>query len=135
MSRLSLTTPRAIVVAALMLAATIFFTTTGKAEVVLGIGNVITTGGAALFVYFLWRSQRRIEWFTGAMEAHSDQMRKFEAKKLNIKMIWWDRTIAPIPFTGKHGEEVNFQEIYISLPPELRREQASALWKRFSGDR
>jgi hypothetical protein len=135
MPRLHLTMPWAILIGAVLLAGAILFTATETTTLILGIFTIATTGGAALFAYLLWRSSRSIEWFTGAMESHSDLMLRMEVRAKGVKMVWWDKTIKPIPFSGKHSEEVTIEEIYISLPPRLRREQPSAWWKRFVGDR
>ena len=46
----------------------------------------------AVFAFLTWKAYKRIEWFTGAYESHSAMSLRLQAKKENIKMLWWDPT-------------------------------------------
>jgi len=134
-----LDTPRAIVLAGLLIAAGIcaglYLSRPEMADFVVKVCEVLSTFLLAFVTFCVWRSQLRIEWFTGAMENHSDQMRQMEARKQGIKMIWWDKTVAPFPFEGSHSAEINLTEIYVGIPLRYRHKQPS-VWNRWlRGDR
>ncbi len=84
------------------------------------------------------QTMRRIEWFTGAQERHSDQMRQLAAKEQGVKMIWWDKTEdganGQFPFDGRHNEVHELDVLYIGIPPEHRKVRPTA-WQRFWGAR
>ena len=91
----------------------------------------ILTAVIALFTYLMWRVYRRIEWLTGAMESHSVLMLRLEAARSvaesgqPVKVIWWDPDIEPPPIRPEHGHEAKLNEIYLYLPPRLRRNRQS----------
>jgi hypothetical protein len=98
------------------------------------VGTLLLVGLTLLSV----RSNRRIEWFTGALERHSDQMRQLAAKQAKVKLIWWDKTEegagGKFPFAGKHNQEYELDALHIGIPPEYRKVQPTA-WQRFWGAR
>jgi hypothetical protein len=75
--------------------------------------------------FFAWRISSRVAWLTGAMETHSTMMLRIEAKRgikeKPIKLIWWDPSIEPFPFSGEHNTEAELSEIYLGIPPKHRR--------------
>jgi len=102
----------------------------------------LLTAVIALFTYLVWRVYRRIEWLTGAMESHSAILLRLEAARSvsptgqPVKVIWWDPDIEPPPITPEHGKEAQVNEVYVYLPPRLRRNR-QAWWRKawywFSG--
>ena len=113
-----------ITIAGALIAAAIYF----------GAGDpamVLLTVILAFLTYVNVRSGSRIEWFTGAMERHSDQMRQLTAKEAGVKIIWWDKTLADglFPFDGEHGKEVNLDIMYVGVPPEHRSKRPNK-WRR-----
>ena len=92
---------------------------------------IILTLAIACFTWLVWKVYRRIAGLTGAMESHSTIMLRIEAergiKNKPIKIIWWDPTIKDPPFTGKHGEEAELEEIRLFLPPKYRQKKTSKL--------
>jgi hypothetical protein len=126
----------AIVIAGAMISAAIYFSTEDKAMVVLTACGVIATLLLVVLTFLYVRATHRIEWFTGAMERHSDQMRQIAAKEAKIKMIWWDKTepeaAGDFPFDGQHGKEHQLDTIHIGIPMRHRYEQSS-WWQRFLG--
>lgn len=137
-----LNNPWATVIAGALIAAGIivglYISEPDKARLLVDACSVASTFLLAVVTYLLWRSQRRIEWFAGAMERHSDQQRQFAAKNAGVKMIWWNPTKSEgrskFPFNGEHGKEVKLDEIYIGIPLEYRSTQPSALRRWFFGD-
>jgi len=86
----------------------------------------------AFFTFLVWKSYYRIEWFTGAMETHSNVMLQIEARRgINgepIKLVYWDPTIEKFPKKEqqKDGQEVDLSVLYIGLPIEMRRNKPTA---------
>ena len=66
-------------------------------------------------------ANERMNWLTGAMERHSDQQRQIAATAQGIQLIWWDPTIKPWPFDGKHGESFDLRKIHIGIPTDHRQ--------------
>ncbi len=100
--------------------------------------GAIATACLVVLTYLSVKAARHVEWFTGAMERHSDQQRQIAAHKAGIKMIWWDKTMdvahGYFPHEGAHGEENVLKVIYIGIPPERRKKQPSG-WQKFLGER
>ncbi len=97
----------------------------GDAAMVLVTGALaILTAGLVWIGFINTRISRRITWFTGAMERHSDQMRQMKAHELGIEMIWWDKTMpeagGEFPFDGAHHQKVQLDKLYIGVPPWTR---------------
>ncbi len=94
---------------------------------------VVVTLLLVLVTYVHARIMKRVEWFTGAMERHSDQMRQIMAKDANIEMYWWDKTETDagegFPFEGAHNEKHELEKIYIGVPLHKRKKQTPS-WKR-----
>ena len=95
--------------------------------------TVIFTGVIALFTYFLWRLERRMTVFTGAMETHSFLMLRLEAERQKIKTVWWDKTVEPLPFDGRHKESAEVKEIKFAIPWVHRQHQPCWLVKVLRG--
>jgi hypothetical protein len=102
----------------------------------------VLTAVIALFTFLVWRVYRRIEWLTGAMETHSALQLRLEAAKVispngqQVRVVWWDPDIAPPPVTPEHGKEAEINQVYLYLPPKLRRNHKKLtrrLWRWFSG--
>jgi len=107
----------------------------GDAAMVLVTGVLAILTGMLVWIGFInVRIARRITWFTGATERHSDQMRQMKAHDLGIEMIWWDKTMpdanGTFPFDGEHGQKVRLDRIYIGIPVEKRykRPSRTARW-------
>ncbi len=79
----------------------------------------------------------RANWFTGAMESHSDMQLRIAAREAKIKIVWWDKSRhgkPPSLASIKHGEEVNLDTIYLHVPPELRLQRPlDSWWHRLVG--
>jgi len=133
-----LTTPRAIIVAGAIIAAAMWFSASDKVMAFAAVIGTVATICLVILTYFSARSARRIEWFTGAMERHSDQQRQLAAKRAGVDIIWWDPTEGnankAFPFEGKHGEKFDLNAIYIGIPPEHRKVRASKWRTRLWGD-
>ena len=86
-----------------------------------------------VLTFLVWKVYERIAWLTGAMESHSDLMLRIEALRgvdgRPVELVWWDPTIEDVPSVKEHGKPVEMKQIYVFLPPKLRREKAST-WKR-----
>lgn len=86
---------------------------------------VVLTLIVAIFTFLVWKSYYRTEFFTGAMETHSDLMLQIEARRgimgEPIKLVYWDPTIDKFPKKKQHGQEVDLSVIYIGLPLSMRR--------------
>ncbi len=102
----------------------------------------VLTAVIALFTFLVWRVYRRIEWLTGAMESHSVLQLRLEAAKVvnsdgqPCRVVWWDPDIEPTPSTPQHGQEAQLNQIYLYIPPHLRRNRnklSRRLSRWFSG--
>lgn len=82
--------------------------------------SAISTVVIAFLSYLLWRSGKRVEWFTGAMESHSEIQLAIAAKEAGIEVIWWDPTLEKNPTDRKHGEHRDISRVYFFLPPDER---------------
>ena len=110
----------------------------------MGTNEVIAifTVVVAFFTYLVWRVYRRIEWLTGAMESHSALQLRLEAAKLvlpngqPVRVVWWDPDIESPPVTPEHGKDAQINQVYLYLPPHLRRNRkklSRKLWHWLSG--
>ena len=129
-------TPRAIFlgisVAGVLIAGALLISDADTAMVFGTLLVAILTGALAFLTYLNVRIMKSIEWFSGAMERHSDQMRQIAAQNAEIKLIWWDKTQAPdgrFPFEGRHNEEFKLERIFIGMPIEEREKQPGRLHK------
>ena len=89
---------------------------TVASTVVSGLATVVI----AILSLALWRSSKRVEWLTGALETHSDIQLAIAAKRAEIELIWWDPTVELVPSVRKHGEQRDLSRIYTYLPPSER---------------
>ena len=99
---------------------------------------VVLTLSVAVMAFVNLTIMRRIVWFTGAMERHSDQQRQIAAHKADIKLRWWDPTIGPFPPEGRHDQEVTLDVMYIGIPMKRRKYKGwhgriMMWWKRVRG--
>ncbi len=74
----------------------------------------------------VWRINKQIAWFTGAMESHSQLMLMLEAgKKEQITLKWWDPYFngpkKEWPTKAQHNEKIEPNEIYIGVPVNRRK--------------
>ncbi len=81
----------------------------------------LSTAVIAWLSYLVFKSNKRIEWLTGAMETHSEIQMVIEAQKEGIEIIWWDPTIEKIPTERSHGEPRKLNKIYTFLPLKERK--------------
>lgn len=93
------------------------------------IAITVVIGCATLWLSFLvYRINKRIVWFTAAMESHSDLTLRIEAlrgiKDKPIKLTWWDPSEEPWPLKGQHKKEVELNEIYIGVPVNRRKKHS-----------
>ena len=95
-----------VVIAGVLIAAAIYFGSGDIAMVFVTGVLALLTAGLLVLTFLNLRIAHRIEWFTGAMERHSDQMRQLEARAQGVEMIWWDKTKSDnqFPFHGKHAK-------------------------------
>ena len=84
------------------------------------LASAIATVVIAILSRSLWQSNKRVEWFTGALESHSEIQLAIAAKEAGMEVIWWDPNIAKVPTVRKHGEPRDLTRIYIYLPPNER---------------
>jgi hypothetical protein len=104
-------------------------------------GNLtaIFTGLIALLTFFLWRSYKRIEWLTGALESHSMLMLRIEASRLqtdkgdSVRLIWWDPDEEALP-APTHGAEAKLETLRLYLPLKARKgwreaSRARKIWR------
>jgi hypothetical protein len=95
--------------------------------------STLITAVIAVFTYLVWRVYRRIEWLTGALESHSVLFLRLEAARSvsetgqPVKVVWWDPDIDQVPVRPEHKKETKVTEIYLYLPPRLRRNRQSRL--------
>lgn len=86
------------------------------------LGTWVAAVGASIIGYLVWRTNKRIEWLTGSMEAY--QMKELQLAALehpSVKLLWWDPEIEPWPHCGRHGEEVKTTTLYLGVPLAHRR--------------
>jgi hypothetical protein len=84
------------------------------------IGTWIGALFAAVIGYLVWRTSKRIEWLTGSMESYQMKQLQLQVKEhADVRLVWWDPTIEPWPYSGTHGGEVKTDIIYLGVP--LRR--------------
>jgi hypothetical protein len=108
------------------------------AAVVSGVGGLI---GAIIANVESRRARNiaeRANWFTGAMESHSDMQVRIAARKEGLKAVWWDKSRygeSPSQAAIKHGEEINLETIYFNISPELRAQPDArrGFWRRLFG--
>lgn len=81
------------------------------------IATLIVTVAIAFFAH---KINKKIAWYTGAMESHSTLMLRMEAEKNGKKLIWWDPDYRDSPKTQEHGDDAKIDTIRIFLPPEIR---------------
>lgn len=74
-----------------------------------------------VLTFFIYRLNKRLTWFTGAMERHSDQNRRMNAIAGKIPVIYWDNTIHPWPDCGQHGERDYVSYITVGVAPGGRK--------------
>lgn len=94
------------------------------------ITNTITAISSvviAVFTFLVWKVYRRLTWFTGAMERHSDQQRRMVAKQQKIPIVLWDKTIHDWPEDGDHGQRDQVKYIAVGVAPGRRRYRG---WRR-----
>lgn len=125
--------PWAIVIGAVFISGTIIYSSSA-----IPILQMVGTFSLVVLAVISVRTARRIEWFTGAMQRHSDQQRQIAARRAKVATIWWDPTKEEagghFPEGGKHSEEFFLETIYIGLPPHLREKKPTG-WQRFWGAR
>ena len=63
---------------------------------------------------------KKIAWYTGALETHSTLNLRMEAEKNKKEIIWWDPDYRDVPQTQQHGEDAKVDAIRIYLPQNLR---------------
>ena len=85
---------------------------TVASTVVSGLATVVI----AILSYHLWRSSKRVEWLTGALESHSEIQLAIAAKEADMEVIWWDPTLEEVPSVRKHGEQRDLSRVYTFLP-------------------
>jgi len=131
LSEMRLNTPWAIIIGTIFISGAILF----SAEAV-PVLQLIATLSLVVLAFFARRTTRRIEWFTGAMQRHSDQQRQIAAKQAGLKLIWWDpnESSGHFPEGGQHGEEFKLEEITVGLPPHQRKKKPNR-WQKFWGAR
>ncbi|MHB1187071.1 hypothetical protein [Thiobacillus sp.] len=74
----------------------------------------------------VWRINKQIAWFTGAMESHSQSMLMLEAgKKDQITLKWWDPYFngpkKEWPTKAQHNQQIELNEIYVGVPVNRRK--------------
>jgi hypothetical protein len=78
-------------------------------------------GATTLFAFQSWRSSKKVEWLIGALESHSTVRLRMEAKRDGLNVVAWDpeqSSPSRVPMTG---QEWPLDEIYLAIPPDLRR--------------
>jgi hypothetical protein len=88
---------------------------------------------ASTFVTFIlavavFRIQRKTDFWTGAMAAQQAVLLRIEAKRQDIEVIAWDKSVAPFPQKIKHGETWPLDKIYVGIPVEKRRYRGAWGW-------
>ncbi|MGW8246774.1 MAG: hypothetical protein ACWGOV_01580 [Acidiferrobacterales bacterium] len=92
--------------------------------------NILLTGALAYFAFQTFLINKRLAWFTGAMESHSELMMRIEAARgINgkpIPVIWWN----PEPSEEEafhtpheHKEEAKITEIKLKVPISQRKQR------------
>ena len=91
-----------------------------EALLVATVASTVVSGLAtaiiAILSYRLWRSSKRVEWLTGALESHSEIQLAIAAKGAGMEVIWWDPTLEKVPSVRKHGEQRDLSRVYTFLP-------------------
>ena len=83
--------------------------------------SAISTVVIAVLSYFVFKINKQMAWFTGAMESHSEIQYLLSAQRDKIPIVWWDPTIEKVPNKPKHGDPVEIKKIYRYLPVNLRQ--------------
>jgi hypothetical protein len=95
------------------------------------IAMVIVTGAAAAFsaiativiaamTYQVWKINKRLVWFTGAMASNAQKSAMIAAKEAKIQPVWWDPSKAPWPKSGPHDTDVDLSKMYFGTRPVER---------------
>ena len=95
----------------------------------LGISAVISavaTVTIAKFAYGQTQLNERLTFYTGSMESYSQFMLMLAAEKQEKRLVWWDPTREPRPFTGQHNQPIEFNELAIYVPEEIRKHKTKA---------
>ena len=96
----------------------------------------IFAGAAALFSFLGWRSARRVEWLTGAMESHSTMQIRMQAKRDNLRVEAYDPDLRPYPGdVPLEGKEWKLETVYLALPPTFRANKRTSSFARIVGRR
>lgn len=104
---------------------------------ILANSTAIATAIMAIFTVLVWRTYRRIEWWTGSMDSYSSLLLRIEASrgvgmgedKRPVELVWWDPNIGGRnPGVGLHNAPIDLRKIHIFLPREFR--QKASTWKR-----
>jgi hypothetical protein len=92
--------------------------------------NALLGVAVSASAFATWRTAKKVEWLTGAMESHSFLMVRLAAKEQGVKCIWWDPTIeAPPPHS--YREDAVLDSIRIFLPMEHRQGAKKRRWRPF----
>ena len=85
-------------------------------QLITAVASASATVVISVLSYLVWRSNKRIEWLTGALESHSDIQLAIAAKEAGMEVIWWDPTLEKVPTVRKHGEPRDLSRVYTFLP-------------------
>lgn len=92
---------------------------------------VAFTLAIVVFTILTWCVYKRIAWFTGAMESHSERMLWIESLRgingMPIELWWWDPGVQNPATEAAHGKRIALDRIRVYLPPRLRRRKPSIL--------
>jgi hypothetical protein len=91
--------------------------------VILTAGYVLLTAVIAIFTYQMVRLNRLLVWFTGSMESYAGQMLRLEARRQEIKVVWWDPSDEDWPRTGPHGTDASIETVRFGMRPSDRRDK------------
>ena len=100
---------------------------------VLGILTTIFTAIIAICTIMVWRITSGMEWYASAVESHSNLMLRLEAEKREVELLWWDPTIEPFPFSGRHKEKAELTRIHVGFPPQHRKNRPSRFKRILTG--
>ena len=86
----------------------------------------VATGIMAWFAILTWRLQKRLTWWTGALESHSTVQLRLLAEKENKPVVWWDPSNddpcrKTWPENPSHKDAATVETVYVGLPPHRRR--------------